>query len=483
MRTDDLLGLLTLADPVSDDLVSSLGPDGVDLLDRIDRKLSRPRRAPMIRTPRMAVPAAAAAVVTLIAGLLVVLIGRNAPSDVVDEPTTVTTEAPVTTTTAAPTTTTTEPTTTTTAIVDVAAPISIRRATDLGPMAEEGAFIQGMAAADGLVFALGANDEDPEGRWIGRIWVSEDGDSWTSGLVDGLETPQDLTSNLFDLASNGTRLVAVGLQWTGAETITELTATTETPIRPLVLVSNDRGVTWTIVDTPDLEDGRMLAVTATPEGGFLAVGDGVYRSDDGTSWEQVSDEGTMWDVTRFGDLYVAAGQTFNVNSNATFWYSEGGDAWIPVRMTEQFGSGIISWVDGLAGYEGTLVASGVHGQARSMGDAASWTSTNGKTWVLAPKDQAVLGGAMAERMRSVVDLDGVLVGLGDAWKNDTGYALVWTSSDGGEIWARFEPDGDILGQRYSGTTLVMGGVLDDGRVIAGGEDQGAIAIWVIEPTG
>ena len=164
MRTDDLLERLAQADPISPGLVSSLGPDGVDLLDRIDRMLSRSRRVPTIRIPRMAAAAAAAAVVTLLAGLLVVLIGRETPPDVVDEPTTVTTEAPVTTTTTAPTTTTTEAPTTTTAVVDVAAPITIRRVADIGPMADEQAFIQGMAAVDGLVFAVGANDEDPDGR-------------------------------------------------------------------------------------------------------------------------------------------------------------------------------------------------------------------------------------------------------------------------------------------------------------------------------
>lgn len=191
----------------------------------------------------------------------------------------------------------------------------------------------------------------------------------------------------------------------------------------------------------------------------------------------------MWDVTRFSDLYVAAGQTFSPATTATFWYSEDGITWIPVRMAEPFGSGLIGWAEGLTEYDGTLVASGVHGLSASMGDAASWTSLDGMNWTLAPKDQSVLGGARAEQMRSVVNLDGLLVGVGDAFKNDTDQGRVWTSSDGGETWALFEPEDDILGQRYTGYTLIMDAVVDDGRVIAGGQDEDAIAIWVIQPAG
>ena len=83
----------------------------------------------------------------------------------------------------------------------------------------------------------------------------------------------------------------------------------------------------------------------------------------------------------------------------------------------------------------TLVAVGFE-RVEEEDDAASWTSTDGRTWVRSVLD--ALTGPGDQQMATVVTLDDLVVAAGFSFEGD-GNAAIWTSPDGTH-WQRIVDD-------------------------------------------
>jgi hypothetical protein len=111
---------------------------------------------------------------------------------------------------------------------------------------------------------------------------------------------------------------------------------------------------WEETDVSAIDDfgqeEQMIGVTTDPNGGFLAVGSlfegtgdtrtedpGVWRSEDGSSWEQVTTTGLETDTDDFiagvvsnEDGFVAVGSGFLLDGpsrDPLIWTSEDGESW------------------------------------------------------------------------------------------------------------------------------------------------------------
>jgi hypothetical protein len=124
-----------------------------------------------------------------------------------------------------------------------------------------------------------------------------------------------------------------------------------------------------------------------------------------------------------------------------------------------------------------LVASG-QDFSGGDGDAAVWTSPDGRVWSRVPTDEAVFGGAGDQAMVMVAVGGPGLVGVGYDFSGGDGDAAVWTSPDG-VGWSRVPADEAVFGGSGDQVmaALAVGG---PGLVAAGYDSSGGdrdAAVW------
>lgn len=203
-------------------------------------------------------------------------------------------------------------------------------------------------------------------------------------------------------------------------------------------------------------DQVMSAVTAGGPG-LVAVGwdvstrsAAVWTSTEGSDWSRVPHDeeafggrGDQWmfGVSAGGPGLVAVGaEASGFDRRSAVWTSPDGISWSRVPHDEAvFGGDVWATMNGVVGGGPGLVAVGYSG--RPDQDAAVWTSTDGLSWTRVPADDANLGGAGNQEMRSVIVGGPGLVAVGreisaEDFESD---ATVWTSVDG-VAWTRIADD-------------------------------------------
>jgi hypothetical protein len=220
----------------------------------------------------------------------------------------------------------------------------------------------------------------------GAVWTSPDGRSWTRlGVAhNGLANAEvDL------LATNGTRLVALGGERAGD-------ATGEGPDR-IVWVSDD-GTSWRRLSSgpPPFVGVFVTGVVGGPAG-FVAWGaDGpraaIFHSDDGVAWTRVGtdpclESALIADVKPYRGGFVAVGAHVAAqppgsplmaggpdSSTAAAWWSPDGRSWAAAGTDA--GVGLRSLDVGAAG----LLAMGGSGCGGCVGPGIIWRSDDGRHW-------------------------------------------------------------------------------------------------------
>jgi hypothetical protein len=170
--------------------------------------------------------------------------------------------------------------------------------------------LDGLAEVGGALFALGRSDRSQPG-----IWRSRDGTAWTAAEIPQLTqrltsasgATSELTAIVLDVEDAGNRLVAlasVGLAEGGG------------PLGTMIYVSEDDGQHWTEVpDTPGVTSAPLFDLASRGDQ-LIAVGAAIWLSDDGgLSWTEVADDSTIGGVLYAADassgLFVAAGDGGN----------------------------------------------------------------------------------------------------------------------------------------------------------------------------
>jgi hypothetical protein len=185
---------------------------------------------------------------------------------------------------------------------------------------EYGGGMASVASTDATSVAVGIGLPDPNvEEWVGAAWTSPDGTAWTP-VVDMLAVSPRA---LFDVAPAGPGFVAVGgiggsvavssvdgRRWTTAELPpgpppdTELRSMAVDGSGRIIAVgsaagwmlSSADGASWTWIQCADPEPGPAFTAIAAGPKGFIAVGSDavgpvLWRSNDGATWESVSDFG------------------------------------------------------------------------------------------------------------------------------------------------------------------------------------------------
>ena len=187
----------------------------------------------------------------------------------------------------------------------------------------------------------------------------------------------------------------------------------------------------------------------------------IWLSSDLENWVRATFEQTDLTEVRIRDL--AATQDRFVAVGAGIWTSEDGQDWTPVDVGEVMLETIESLSIG-------LVAVGSSGGDES--DAVVMTSVDGVTWTRSPSVDLI--GEGPQRIDDVIDLANGVLAVG----TDAGGPALWTSSDGLE-WQRivfaegrnpFEGGGFVISATAGGPGVVIVGV--------GGELGFGPAVWV-----
>jgi hypothetical protein len=251
------------------------------------------------------------------------------------------------------------------------------------------------------------------------VWTSPDGVSWSRVPHDEAVFGGDGAQQIFSVTAGGPGLVAVGID-----------------------------------GTLDTEEGNAA----------------VWTSADGFTWSRVphdeavfggAGEQRMLSVTRGGPGLVAVGFDWPADTDlvdAAVWTSPDGFTWSRVPHDEAvFGGEQEQKMLGVTAGGPGLVAVGSDGYSGEPGnrpfdepaaDAAVWTSPDGFTWSRVPHDEAVFGGAGAQRMLSVTSGGPGLVAVGTVSGDTNEFepnldAAVWTSPDG-FTWSRVPHDRTVF---------------------------------------
>jgi hypothetical protein len=220
---------------------------------------------------------------------------------------------------------------------------------------------------------------------------------------------------------------------------TEGTSVATSALQPRVALERVTHGSWGEGDvwvTSVVAGGPGLVAVGAATGGRHDTNAAVWTSPDGFTWARVDD-----DVGTFGDESSA---------------------------NEESGNQVI--VDVVAGSLG-VVAVGADGLPGDY-DAAVWLSPDGLAWQRLPQDEATLGGPGDQIMRSVVQMPGLAVAVGES----AGQAAVWVSNDGKE-WARAMIDGAPDGPQPSAMSDVAAG--GPGLIAVGGVGfEPRPAVWL-----
>jgi hypothetical protein len=218
----------------------------------------------------------------------------------------------------------------------------------------------------------------------GRIWTSPDGAAWADAVGDRDDGAGDVTGADFAdgriaaLAAGPRGIVAVGS-----------TGPLGAPTGGAAWYSPD-GRTWQRASAPSLRDGTLHAVTAGPDGGFVAVG-------------------TSLDSTA-----------------ARAWTSDDGRAWTPAPDQPSLTfHGLRIVMDGVTAGPAGYVAVGHFLFGSQYGQGSAWTSPDGRTWTRADDDIAALG--QGEPLAVIPDGGGGFVAVGTVGAPDNAIPTVWLS--------------------------------------------------------
>jgi hypothetical protein len=232
-------------------------------------------------------------------------------------------------------------------------------------------------------------------------WHSPDGRTWTRAQ---LGTP---AGEIVDVAARAGQIVAYGDHLTPAGL---LQTGTTLPVYSLDVWYSANGATWSHADLPDSSGYEAIAVTAW-KGGFAAIGVPAYgsgwtatvwTSPDGSTWQRApTDLDGLGPSTMagLGDRVVALGSRLDskLGMVPASWSSTDGRTWVDSKASVRDPAMMFDDVT-VAG--DTLVAIGssheandqVAGVPNSTPPPASegiWTSGDGATWSLLPADPSL----------------------------------------------------------------------------------------------
>jgi hypothetical protein len=407
--------------------------------------------------------------------------GATTTSVASPEATTSSTTLPVTTSTTMPDTTTTATTaavtTTTGPPVGVAwSRVPHDEAVFGGPGYREMTSVT--AGGPGLV-AVG--DDWSGGRGVAAVWTSTDGRVWSRVPHDEAVFGGSDGQGMASVTVGGPGLVAVGDDWSGGRGVAAVWTSTDGRVWSRVPHDEavfggpgDQGMASVTAGGPGLV---AVGEARSDDGGVAAV----WTSTDGRVWSRVphdeavfggpGDQG-MASVTAGGPGLVAVGWVGDKWSDgdlvAAVWMSPDGRVWSRVPNDEAvFGGKMMRsvTVGGLG-----LIAVG-EAWSGGFGDAAVWTSPDGRVWSRVPHDESVFGGPDNQSMRSVTVGGLGLIAVGEAWSGGHGDAAVWTSPDG-RVWSRVPHDETAFGDKTMRSVSAGG----PGLVAVGYGDGGAV-VW------
>lgn len=345
----------------------------------------------------------------------------------------------------------------------------------------------------GLI-AVGQDDYTP------AVWLSPDGVAWeriadATGAFGPEYSPYGEESRrwLLDVAANGSRLVAVGIE------VLHRPGESHVVVDPAVKVMafwySDDGSTWTRVphddDTFRLGSGFVndVRVIETNDG-FLAVGEAIWTSPDGVTWTRgVAPGGYASDATatETGILIVgAAGPDARGGYREAAWYSTDGTAW--------HSSGVESVPTSQGTFRAVTRTADGYLAMGSGSRRLAWFSPDGFTWVYRGGYEENDGYAY-DQANDIAAIGETVVGVGVRWPHVGSGATTWESPDGGFTWTVLD-DPDILGNARSQTQQsAANSILAFGdRFIVGGRFGGGVetdgdllgthdaAVWIGTPT-
>jgi hypothetical protein len=288
-------------------------------------------------------------------------------------------------------------------------------------------------------------------------WTSIDGNGWTRSNPTNLGGEGKL--EMYGVAAFNNMFVAVGYE-------------TGNGLDAEVWLSRD-GSSWERVPHTETFGGagdQWMNRVATAGPGLVGVGvdgqnPGVWTSSDGIAWTQAPDAfpggGSMRGVTKWGRLIVTVGfiRPEGAPLDPAAWYADttgGALSWhqgtVPTAAGDQKMAAAVGFGDG-------LIAVGFSGS-----DAAVWQSNDGRTWRVVR--QAAFRGSGNQEMFDVTNVAGIgLVAVG----SDDDKGALWTSRDG-KSWTR----------QLVGGKLIHSLVVQDGRLVLGGQTGGDAAVWTME---
>jgi photosystem II stability/assembly factor-like uncharacterized protein len=280
-----------------------------------------------------------------------------------------------------------------------------------------------MGARNGLV-AVGYVGRP--GTWTAIAWFSTDGRDWRAVQIDSADP-----SFARSVASNPAgEVVAVGWRSTS----------------PAAWTSQD-GRTWVTADVPQLgeEAERMITVTATASGWIAGGSAGpelgarrarVWTSTDGRTWQTLPDspdfdDGEVVAILTLESDYLALGQLGTVQhpTGSVAWRSDDGTTWTRIDDSALKTALVAA---GAVGRDGRLVAVGTALDAR---EAVVWSSRDGRSWERLPQEDSRLFNGQKIRMADIVATPGGWVAVGDESSIQRPSGKSWLSADG-EVWTK-----------------------------------------------
>lgn len=293
--------------------------------------------------------------------------------------------------------------------------------------------VSDVVAWEGTLVAVGGEPE--AGHTVGAAWTSTDGVAWQP--IPGAVGTADLT--IGRVATDGRGLVAIGYAcspgpgycgqpsllrsddartWQAATIVggsdMSLTAvargasgfvavgsigTTDRFVGAIAATSND-GIAWSVpaADSPPFAGSMMAGVTTGPEG-LVAVGHGpagpsTWHSADGFTWvlsalPDPAGDATVADVASAGDRYVAVGR---FGERAGAWVSIDGTSWTIQPASPSLDSASmrrITWT----GRE--YLAFG----ASAAGNGLAWSSMDGSSWTRLDTGELFTGASISAGAR------------------------------------------------------------------------------------
>jgi hypothetical protein len=293
----------------------------------------------------------------------------------------------------------------------------------------------------GLV-AVGSEPIGDPAQFLVRpaVWTSTDGTVWTKIAFDDQILGGASSALMFDVASTGSGLVAVG----GADT---------GPDRVAAVWTSADGATWTrVAHVPEVFGSvgftSMFSVTTGGPGlvavGFQRIADdleagAIWTSPDGVTWTRVA-----------ADPTVVGGATTSVLLNAVAAAGPG------------------------------LVAGGIERIGDDF-DVAVLTSPDGVTWTRLPPVPD-FSGPGGQFLRDLTAGGPGVVGVGrvDTGDLSTGTAAVWVSPDG-LAWSRVADDPAVFGGNGSYASMEAVTVGGPG-LVAVGDGSAIVPVWYSAPS-